>query len=175
MDAAAGTTPGAFFDAHYSRVFRFVAGRTGASREDVEDLVQETLLEAWKGRGRFRGEAALYTWILAIARNRILMGRRSAGRRHERERVARALAEVETSPVPGELLETEELRFRIRRALEALDPELAGLLIRRYYEGRAVREIAEERGETEKAVEARLHRAREEFRIKLKEEPGDGE
>jgi RNA polymerase sigma-70 factor (ECF subfamily) len=158
--------PSAFFDEFYPKVFRFVATSTGASAADVEDLVQETLLHAWSDRARFRGEASPLTWILAIARNRVRLRFREQG---IHERAARALAALETEALPPDLLQDEELRRRVRRALEEVGSAYEEVLVRRYFDGWSVRRIAEERGESEKAVESRLQRAREALRERLKE------
>jgi RNA polymerase sigma-70 factor (ECF subfamily) len=55
----------------------------------------------------------------------------------------------------------------VRRALEDLDPDQREALIRRYYDGLSVKELALRLDESEKAVESRLHRAREALREKL--------
>jgi len=89
--------PGSFFDEFHPRVFRFVAGATGAPEADVDDLVQETLLHAWKNRAQFRGEASPLTWVLSIARNRIRMRNRSLGKRAEAEAALRAVERASRS------------------------------------------------------------------------------
>ena len=100
VDARPNLDPSAFFDEAYPRVFRFVASLTGAPAADVDDLVQESLLEAWRGRAAFRGESSLLTWVLGIARRRALGRRKSTARRDD---VLRALREMETRPIPADL------------------------------------------------------------------------
>ena len=51
------------------------------SFQDAEDALQDTLLAAWQGLGRFEGRASLRTWLYRIATNRCLDARRSASRR----------------------------------------------------------------------------------------------
>jgi RNA polymerase sigma-70 factor (ECF subfamily) len=51
------------------------------SVQDAEDLVQETLLAAWRGHERFEGRSALRTWLYRIATNRSLNALRERGRR----------------------------------------------------------------------------------------------
>ena len=154
-----------FFSRFYPLVRRFVSSASGAGPADVEDLVQETLLDAWRGRDRFRGDSEALTWVLGIAKNRVLLRRRSLGvaGRAQRE-VREAASSIDRALVPEELLESEELRGRVRRALEEVGDAYARVLVLRYCEGLAVREIAARLGEGEKAVESRLQRAREAFR-----------
>lgn len=167
VDARPNLDPSAFFDEAYPAVFRFVASLTGAPAADVDDLVQEALLEAWRGRASFRGESSLLTWVLGIARRRALARRRSTSRANE---VLRALRELDAGPLPADLLREEELIARVRGALDAIEAAYAEVLILRYLEGRSVRAIAGALGESEKAVESRLHRAREALRDRLTED-----
>src|SRR3954464_4617227 len=51
------------------------------SLQDAEDLVQETLLAAWRGIGDFEQRASLRAWLYRIATNRCLNALRDAGRR----------------------------------------------------------------------------------------------
>jgi RNA polymerase sigma factor (sigma-70 family) len=51
------------------------------STEDAEDVLQETLLAAWQGLGRFERRASLRTWLYRVATNRCLNALRSASRR----------------------------------------------------------------------------------------------
>src|SRR5947208_3560653 len=51
------------------------------SVQDAEDLVQETLLAAWRGHERFEGRSLLRTWLYRIATNRSLNALRDRGRR----------------------------------------------------------------------------------------------
>ncbi len=55
------------------------------SFQDAEDALQDTLLAAWQGLGRFERRASLRTWLYRIATNRCLDARRSASRRPARE------------------------------------------------------------------------------------------
>jgi RNA polymerase sigma-70 factor (ECF subfamily) len=161
--------PAAFFDEFHPPVFRFLARATGAPAADVEDLAQETLLHAWKNRAQFRGEASPLSWILSIARNRARVRLRALETRGAHDRALRALAEIESRLLPEDVLEDAETRRRVREALEEIGTGYSEILVRRYFDGWSVRRIAEETGESEKAVESRLHRAREALRDRLKE------
>src|SRR3954471_7612253 len=60
-------------------VFGFLYARVGGDRGVAEDLLQETLLEVVRSAADFRGDAAVTTWMCAIARRRL-------ARHYERER-----------------------------------------------------------------------------------------
>src|SRR6267142_455214 len=51
------------------------------SVQDAEDILQETLLAAWRGLSQYEGRASLRTWLYRIATNRCLNALRAAGRR----------------------------------------------------------------------------------------------
>src|SRR5438876_9371916 len=51
------------------------------SVQDAEDMLQETLLAAWRGLGEYEGRASLRTWLHRIATNRCLNALRDSGRR----------------------------------------------------------------------------------------------
>lgn len=51
-------------------LYRFVS-RLLDEPADIEDALQETFLDAWKGLSGFRGEASLQTWLFTLARRRV--------------------------------------------------------------------------------------------------------
>jgi RNA polymerase sigma-70 factor (ECF subfamily) len=159
-----GTDPGAFFEEFYPSVYAFVFSQSGGPHEDVEEIVQDALLHAWRDRERFRSESAPLTWIKAIARHRLLERRRKQGRREKADAVVQALERMDRALLPEHVIESGELRAAVWSALEAIGAEYAGLLVRRYLDRESVQSIARELGDSEKAVESRLHRAREAFR-----------
>jgi RNA polymerase sigma-70 factor (TIGR02960 family) len=71
--------------------------RIVGSAQDAEDLVQETLVAAWRGLEIFEGRASLRTWLYRIATNRCLNHVRDRGRR-----LPDLPAPVEPVPLPPE-------------------------------------------------------------------------
>src|SRR6478672_13086290 len=55
------------------------------SVQDAEDVLQETLLAAWRGLGQYEERASLRTWLYRIATNRCLNALRASGRRPRSE------------------------------------------------------------------------------------------
>ena len=61
--------PAGWVDRHADYLYRY-ALRTVRRPEAAEDLVQETLLAAWKGRAEYRGGAAERSWLTAILKRK---------------------------------------------------------------------------------------------------------
>jgi DNA-directed RNA polymerase specialized sigma24 family protein len=68
----------------YRRELQVHCYRMLASFHDAEDALQDTLLAAWQGLGRFEGRASIRSWLYRIATNRCLDALRSASRRPAR-------------------------------------------------------------------------------------------
>src|SRR5881394_1634486 len=150
-----------FFQAFYPKIHRFVSVASGTPLEEVDDLVQEALLAAWRERDSFRSGSSIDTWILSIARNRVRRRYRDEGRRKKIREMLAALASLESREIPEQVLQARETGRHVRAALDRLDPAHAQVLILKYLDERSVASIADARGESEKAIESRLVRARE--------------
>jgi RNA polymerase sigma factor (sigma-70 family) len=71
----------------YRRELQLHIYRIVGSAQDAEDLLQETLLAAWRGLEQFEGRASLRAWLYRIATNRSLDALRASRRRPEDQRV----------------------------------------------------------------------------------------
>src|ERR1700722_1574687 len=65
----------------YGRELQLHCYRIVGSLQDAEDLLQETLLAAWRGLEQFEGRSSLRAWLYTIATNRCLNALRDGGRR----------------------------------------------------------------------------------------------
>src|SRR5436190_23393252 len=65
----------------YRRELQLHCYRIVGSAQDAEDLLQETLLAAWRGLERFEGRASVRAWLYRIATNRSLDALRASRRR----------------------------------------------------------------------------------------------
>src|SRR5262249_55627616 len=76
------TDPGGWVERHGDYLYRFAAAAV-RHRQAAEDLVQETLLAAWRGRTGFAGGASERTWLTAILKRKVVdwLRRRGPGGR----------------------------------------------------------------------------------------------
>jgi len=65
----------------YGRELQLHCYRILGSLQDAEDLLQETLLAAWRGLDKFEGRASMRSWLYRIATNRCLNALRARARR----------------------------------------------------------------------------------------------
>jgi RNA polymerase sigma-70 factor (ECF subfamily) len=81
-DAGSRSAPEQWLSVHGDALFRY-ALLLVADEHRAEDLVQETLLAALKGRGRYLAAASERTWLIAILRNKVMDQRRRDRRQNE--------------------------------------------------------------------------------------------
>lgn len=157
----------ALYDAHRPDVFRLARSFGGLGSDDVEDVVQETFVRAFRHLGKLQQHARFLPWLLTIARNRALsrLARRRAESATAAEfgREAEAHLELESEPPDTQVeLELELVRRVISSLPEGPEKETVHLF---YVEGKlSAREIAERLGVGKSAITMRLER----FRAKVK-------
>jgi RNA polymerase sigma-70 factor (TIGR02960 family) len=173
----------------YRRELQLHIYRIVGSAQDAEDLLQETLLAAWRGLERFRERASVRAWLYRIATNRSLDALR-AGRRRPEElprmteppEPTRRAEPVWLEPYPDVLLETipdqapgPEARYETKEAIELafiaglqhLPPQQRAVLVLRDVLGYRAGEAAEMLDTTEPSVNSLLRRARAAFESRL--------
>jgi RNA polymerase sigma-70 factor (ECF subfamily) len=121
--------------------------------DDVEEVVQEALARAWRGRSSCRTPEAPLPWCLQITRNEAL---RLIGRR--RADPAEPDEELEDQRSLGESDRALE-RLDIRRALRELSPHDRLLIALKYEHDYSHPELAVKLGIPEATARVRLHRA----------------
>jgi RNA polymerase sigma-70 factor (TIGR02960 family) len=173
----------------YRRELQVHCYRMLGSVQDAEDLVQETLLAAWRGIGGFREQASVRTWLYRIATNRCLNALRDGGRRaggHVAFEPEIPLPEpsyrgsepswlepypdalldeiVDREPGPEAKYETREaISLAFLAALQQLPPRQRAALVLRDVLGFRSAEAAGILDTTEDAVASALKRARSEL------------
>jgi RNA polymerase sigma-70 factor (ECF subfamily) len=141
----------------------YVLWRCAGLRDLADEVVQETWLTAVRRIRRFDPDQGSFAaWLNGIAVNVL---RNSLRRRHRRGSVQPlANGRLTTEAPPDAALERHETAERIASALGELPERYEAVLRGKYFEQRSVEDLAAERGETPKAVESLLSRARQAFR-----------
>ncbi len=136
----------------YQVCFRFVR-----RHEDAADLTQEVFLRAYRGLRRFRGDAALGTWLYRISVNVCL--NHVASRRAAETSLDDAPQIAAAGDDPASSLAKAERGARVRAAVARLPPKQRATLILRVYQDLSHREIATALGTTVGAVKANFFHA----------------
>lgn len=142
-------------------VLRLVAG----DRQRAEDVVQETLIRAWKNAGRLnRATGSVRPWLVTVARRIVIDGHRS---RQARPR--------EVDPSPLEVIPAEDeidkalWLMTLSDALDDLTPAHREALVETYFRGRTVNEAAEVLGIPSGTVRSRVFYALRSMKLALEE------
>jgi RNA polymerase sigma-70 factor (ECF subfamily) len=136
---------------------------------DAEDVVQETLLAAYRSLACFEKGANFAAWLRGIARNKALESRRATRRRRivVDSRIVEGIDEVYAlfdAASHGEENWTERMQRLLDRCLQRLSRKLRDAVVRVYREDLSLQEAAAALGATPDAVAQRLSRARESLR-----------
>ena len=152
-------------------LLRFALGRLGDRPDLAREIVQTATCKALAKLDGYRGEAALFTWLCSICRNEMLMHFRSEktapteiGLGDEREAGSPAAVLPFPGGDPEETLAEQDDAWRVHAALDALPEHYARALEWKYVERWPVARIAGELGQSAKAAESLLTRARGAFR-----------
>jgi RNA polymerase sigma-70 factor (ECF subfamily) len=129
-------------------------------RHTAEDLVQETLLRAWKSLDRLQNPKAVKGWLLTILR-------RENARRFERYQPPQSAIPLEELGSKRKEYDTSTEAFVLRQALDRLPGEYREPLLLQVVHGYSQKEIAERLGLSSAGVGTRLFRARNKLREAL--------
>jgi RNA polymerase sigma-70 factor (ECF subfamily) len=172
----------------YRRELQLHIYRIVGSTQDAEDLLQETLVAAWRGLEQFEERASVRAWMYRIATNRALDALRASKRRPDDQPMTqmpeptRWNEPVWLQPYPDVLLDGipdeapgPEARYETKEAialafivgLQHLPPEQRVVLVLRDVLGYRAAEVADILGTTGTSVHSSLRRARAAFETRL--------
>ena len=157
----------ALYERYANQVFRFCLHQLG-SREEAEDAVQSTFLNAFRGIKRGVVPELEAAWLFKIAHNVCLSRRRSAWRRGRIESPADFELIEELAPAPTR--RGDEL-IGLQDVLERLPETQRRAILLREWQGLSYREIAAELEVSQAAVETLIFRARRSLASGLEQPP----
>ena len=155
----------------YQRRALAIARSCGIPRDNLDDVLQEAFLQAFRGLRSLRTPAAFGGWFLRIVRNVALKSQRRQQLEH-RTRASRGTVEMDAFEDPkiastGAPLEQRELKDELWSAVDALPAGVREAIFLYYYEGRSIRAVATALEVTNSAAKSRLQRGREILRERL--------
>ncbi len=140
---------------HARALARFLAG-AGAPDAELDDLVQEAFIRAFRALGKFRGQCRFRTWLLAIGGNVL----KDAHRRRKRARVVPLGDDLRaTDGDPHERAVAGEAEGRLREGLRQLPRMQREVFLLRAQQGLEYEEIAAALGTTPGAARVHYHHA----------------
>jgi RNA polymerase sigma-70 factor (ECF subfamily) len=140
------------------RVYAFAMHKSGDAAV-ASEIVSETLYQVWRAPAAFRGDAKFSTWVLGIARHKLLDRLRGMSPAHEDiDEHADQLAG--NTPDGFERLSEQQRREGVASCLEKLTDPHRECLYLVFYEGMALAEISELQAVPENTVKTRLFHAR---------------
>lgn len=151
----------AWYERSLPNVYGYLFHRCGRHPELAEELTQQAFVEAVRGYGRFRGQADATTWLIGIARHKLIDHFRRAER--DTRRLA-ALSAREFGDVGRAESAPPTMPDDIDVALARLPALQRAVLVLHYMDQLSVREVAQSIGKTEAATASLLARGRDSFR-----------
>lgn len=152
---------------HEKAIFNLVYRMLG-NYDDAAETAQEVFLSAYRAIGQFRGESNFSTWLYRIALNHATTRRKSTNLRQKRLVPIDGSDMVDDTQLgPAETLEKKELRERVQRALNELEPEDATVILLRDLQDIPYEDVARVLKIPVGTVKSRLHRARQALKTHL--------
>ena len=146
------------------RLYAYVLRQLGDPAQ-AEEIVADTLYEVWRQPAKFRGDSQFSTWLIGIARNKVLMAFRSRKPDSKHEDIA-DVADVIANDDPSafEILAQQQRHEGVRSCMDKLSDEHRECIHLVFYEGMSLAEVASVQSCPENTVKTRLFHARQKLK-----------
>ena len=160
----------------YQRKLSRLLSRMIRDPAEVEDVVQEAFIKAYRALSSFRGESAFYTWLYRIGINTaknylVSLGRRASSRSDVQSEDAEGFEDAEQLrdiDTPERLMMSRQVVEAVDEAMDHLPEELRMAIVLREIEGLSYEEIAATMGCPIGTVRSRIFRARDAISERLR-------
>jgi RNA polymerase sigma-70 factor (ECF subfamily) len=153
----------ALYDEHGGPLLGYILRLTGGDRQQAEDIVQETLLRAWRHPEALTGRP-VRPWLFTVARNLVV----DAHRARQARPPEAGEAPLAVLPAADDLDRALE-SWTVAEALADLSPQHRAVLVETYYRGMSVAETATVLGIPPGTVKSRTYYALRALKLALEE------
>ena len=160
----------------YKHRLRSAVSRILDNREDVDDVVQDAFVKAYRALPKFRGDSQFFTWLYRIATNTAKNHLVAKARKHTssdidiyEEASSNEYSHLQENENPENLLESRELELLIKETVQNLEPELRSAITLREHAGLSYEQIAQIMDCPVGTVRSRIFRARASVSEKIRE------
>jgi RNA polymerase sigma-70 factor (ECF subfamily) len=129
------------------------------NHEDTDDLLQETLIRAYRKMRNFRGDSSIYTWLVRIGINLSLTHLRKARLRNFLSFDVAAETVASREPLQDRMAEETELQHALRSAVDHLPEKQRVVFTLRHYDELSHGEIADITGNSVGTIKANFFHA----------------
>ncbi|MEN6520705.1 MAG: sigma-70 family RNA polymerase sigma factor [Armatimonadota bacterium] len=156
---------------HQGAVYGIVS-RMVNCRDDVDDLVQDVFVTAYRSIGSFRGQAAFSTWLHTIAVNTAIKHLRKSKIRQtmpieDMDMIADTATDTSEQKLPIDAAQESERKLAVQKAVDRLPEKHRTVVILHYFEDYSCEEIAKTLNCSVGTVWSRLHYACKKLRGQL--------
>ena len=157
----------ALYSEYGAALLSYVTGLVGGDRQRAEDIVQETLLRAWRHPDVLdgRGGRSVRAWLFTVARNLAVDSFRARSARPTETFTPAS----ETTGAHDGGLASVLTRFEMLEALDALAPQHRDVIIELFYRDRSVAQAAQSLGVPQGTIKSRCHYALSALRVLCQE------
>ena len=152
-----------FYNAYFDRLWRYLLVVSAGDEDAAREALQGTLIRATRHIKIFRDENIFWSWLTVLARSAFADDKKKRRRYFwflERFAFHRQIELVDSAS-------NEQLNAVLQRSVASLPADEQKLIEQKYFEHRAVREIAADLQTSEKAVESKLSRIRKKLKAAL--------
>jgi RNA polymerase sigma-70 factor (ECF subfamily) len=152
----------------YQADIRVLTRRHLGNSAEADEVAQEVFVQVYQSMGKFRQEGSLRAWVMAIARNQILLHLRNETRRRRRTGliIPPEILEIDaatTDADPFQLDTAKDELHALQDCLHRLGDDPRALVEAFYFQGRSAEALAAENGKNAGAIRMMLLRIRKQL------------